>query len=81
MRLTGLLARDDQDPAVNAQHVDVTPVQGAEHLGADHVLGPAGGRAPGGHVDDLVCLPHQRVQVVGGDQHRDLLLAGEPGED
>ena len=66
---------------MNAQHVDVAPVQGAEHLGPDHVIGPAGRRAPGCHVDDGVRLAHQRVHVVGGDQHRDLLLAGEPGQD
>ena len=73
-------AGDHQDPVVHPDHVHVLAVQLAEHLGADHLVGgPAGGPAVR-HVHDPVHDRQQRVHVVGRDQHRDLLLAGDPAE-
>src|SRR4029077_2073095 len=71
---------DDQDPAVYVQHVDGVPVQPGQDLGGDDLVGrPAGGPATG-QVDDVVHHRQQRVHLVRGQQHGDLLLAGDPGE-
>ena len=81
-RQVGVLAGagDDQHAAVDVQDVDVVAVELAEHIGADDLLGGAADRAPGGEVDDAVHDGQQRVDLVRGDQHRDLLLAGDAGE-
>ena len=55
-------------------------VQPAEHLGRGRPRGGAAGGPPGGQVDDAVHHRQQRVHLVGGQQHGDLLLAGDAGE-
>ena len=74
------LARDHQDATVDAEHVDVLAVQGAEHLGADHLLGRAARRPARGDVDDTVHHRQQRVHLVRRDEHRDPLLPRDPGQ-
>ena len=73
-------AGDDQHAAVDVQDVDVVAVELAEDIGAHDLLGGAADRAAGGEVDDAVHDRQQRVDLVCGDQHRDLLLAGDARE-
>ena len=73
-------AGDDQHATVDVQDVDVVAVELAEHVRADDLLGGAADRAAGGEVDDAVHHGQQRVDLVRGDQHRDLLLAGDARE-
>ncbi len=70
----------DQDPAVHVDHVDVMPVQFAEHVAPDDLVGGPAGGPPVGHVDDPVHDRQQRVHLVSRDQHRDPLLPGDAGE-
>ena len=62
------------------ENVDVVAVERAEHVGADDLVGRSARGAPAGEVDDAVHHRQQRVDLVRGDQHRDPLLAGNPGE-
>ena len=73
-------AGDDQHPAVHVQHVHVVAVQPGEDLAGDDLVGGPAGGPPAGQVDDAVHHRQQRVHLVRGQQHGDLLLAGDPGE-
>ncbi len=65
---------------MHPDHVHVMPVQAAEPLGRDHLAGAAGRDTPVGDVHDPVHHPQQRVHVMRGKQHGDLVLAGQPAE-
>lgn len=73
------MARDDQDPAVHPQNPDGVAVQLGQHVAADDLVDAAGRGPPAGHVDDPVHHRQQRVHVVRGEQHGDLLGPGHPG--
>jgi len=65
---------------VEVQHVDVVPVERAQHLGANHLFGAADRDAPAGEVDDAVHHGQQRVDVVRDQQHAHTLLLADPGQ-
>ena len=69
------LADDDQAPGAVAQHVDRGAVEHGQRVGGDDLLGRAHHRAAVGEVDDLVEVGQDRVDVVGDQQHRDVLAA------
>src|SRR6516164_9777082 len=71
---------DHQHPAAHLQHLDRVPVQAAEHLGLHHLGGRPADRPAAGQVDDPVHHRQQWVHLVRGQQHPDLLFAGDPGE-
>jgi hypothetical protein len=65
---------------VHADHVDVLAVQAGQHLGLDHLVGVAHRHPAPRHVDDPVHDRHQRVHVVGREQHGDVFGPGQPGQ-
>src|SRR5436189_1509606 len=70
---------DDDEPAVGgAQHLDRRAVEAAERGARDHLGGAAFDGAAAGDVDDAVEVAEDRVDVVGDEQHRDLLLSADP---
>ena len=68
----------DQDAAVDVDHVDVMAVQPAQDVVADDLAGRAAGRPAAGEVDHRVHHWQEWVDLVGGQQHGDLLVAGDP---
>src|SRR5580693_6496332 len=57
-----LLSRNHEDPPVDAEHVDVMPVEAGENVGADHLIGGAADRSAAGDVDDAIHDRQERVQ-------------------
>ena len=71
-------AGDDDHAPVHAEHVDVVAVEPLSTSERTTSSVGAAGRATGREVDDPVHHRQQRVHLVGRDQHRDLLLGGDP---
>ena len=69
-----------EHPAVHPDHVHLVAVQPGEALRGDHLVGRAGGGVASCDVHDPVHDAEQRVHVVRGEQHGDLLLAGQLAE-
>ncbi len=67
-------ARDHQEPSAGSDDLDGVTVQVREDLGLDDVVGRAAGGPPAGQVHQPVHEGKQRIHVVGGQQHSDLLL-------
>src|SRR5436190_5789462 len=73
---------DDHEPAVGgAQHLDRGAVEPAEGRARDHVLGHALDGLAAGDVDDAVEVAENRVDVVGDEQHGDVLLPTDPAHE
>ena len=81
--MVGLMlgARDDQHPALDVDHLDVVAIEPAEGFGSDHLVGRARCGPAVGQVDDVVHDRQQRVHVVRGEQDRDVLFGGDPGQE
>ncbi len=69
-----------QYAAVHMQHLHVVPVEPAEHLTSDDLGSRSARRPAAGHVDDAVHHREQGVHLVRRQQHGDLLLAGDSGQ-
>src|ERR1700688_1191245 len=71
MGLERTVARDDQDPALHMEHFDRRAVEPREHLAVDHLLDRAESGLSVAEVEHAVHDAEERIDVMGGEEHRD----------
>ena len=64
-------AGHDEDPALEADDIDLGTVQARQHLPGDHLIDRAARRLAAAEVQYPVQRAEQRIQLVGAEQHRD----------